>query len=103
MFVRGSVIEFMTKNKQLSAVLERLDKVFPLPTEWIPTYEEPIYDLDIRREEIKQFIKAEFNSYFTARLEEVLPELFTLYDDDNEDFIRGFNQAIKRTKQRAKL
>ena len=37
-------------------------KVFPLPTEWQPTPNEPVYDLDIRRKEVKQFLAQELKA-----------------------------------------
>ena len=85
----------MTKNKQLEAIEKRFDE------KW-KTFWTKEGDLKIHPHKIKQFIKAEFNDYFTARLEEVLPKKRELNYGDNDwqdGHKTGFNQAIKQTKR----
>ena len=88
----------MTKNKKLEAVLKRFDETFILSEDNLKEQTHssyPCYITEFQQECIADFIKAEFNDYFTARLEEVLPrkrrEIGLLSV--------GFTEAIEQTKQ----
>jgi len=42
---------------QKKELREKIEGVFVMPTEWIPTPYEPIYDLDKRKDEILKLLK----------------------------------------------
>lgn len=51
---------------------EEYDKLFPMPPEWSPTPLEPIYDLEVRKNDIKSFIQTlldQHSAHLVARIE----------------------------------